>query len=230
VKVAVQSRADSGLSEEREQEQARPMTQILLRRTGNLPLSIDTDRARLIFEADSKTSTGNGKTRWHVLRIYKENPSDTPEGPNDNPDFYDYIVAIEYHSEFEPEHCDAMETVSTKDLLRELQGYNPTAKALGLPARTDKELAQNGGRNRVIHEDLKGRWEHLVSHAAEKLGLVEHRPVGRPSLSKEGESTGVVSARFTESTLAKIDTLRGELSRGEFVRKATEAYIQIKTS
>jgi hypothetical protein len=184
------------------------MSTTTLRRTGNTPYKVDDEQHKLLFDDDNGTSGPNGK-RWHWLRIF---------GGKDPA----YLISIEYRSEFEPEHCAVFESANLNDLIEALQKYDPTKYAIGLPARTDAELAKTGGRNRQIYEDLKGRWDQLVSNAAENLGIA-------PVTSAKAEKPKVaVSVLFTETMLADIDSLRGNLSREDFVLLATETLIQSK--
>jgi hypothetical protein len=184
------------------------MSTITLRRTGNTPYKIDDDH--LLFDEDSGTT---GSKRWHWLRVFRSS------GPL-------YVVAIEYRSEFEPEHCAIFELSSLETLSEALYKYDPTKYALGLPARTDADLAKNTGRNRQLYDDLKNRWIQLVAQAAAIIGLT--KPLEQPTPTKPEEPSSIVSIQFTEALLADIDALRGTLSREDFVRLATEKFIQIK--
>ena len=184
------------------------MSTITLRRTGNTPYKINDDH--LLFDEDSGTT---GSKRWHWLRVFR----------SDNPL---YVVAIEYRSEFEPEHCAVFELASLEALSEALYKYDPTKYALGLPARTDADLAKNTGRNRQLYDDLKGRWTQLVAQAAKTVGL--NKPLEQPTQAKPEEVSNTVSVSFSEELLADIDALRGASSREDFVRLATEKFIQIK--
>ena len=195
------------------------MPQYTLPRTGDMPYQYSSEDYRLLVDCDSKTAKSQ---RSHRVRLFSSNNLALP-----------FLIAITYESKFEAQFDEVIVLPLEQGIdaaYKTLQRYDPLKRAQGLPTRTDKEATQNNGRNRQINADLKARWELLLSTVAEKLGLVEHRAVGRPTISKEGEGSEVISTRFPTSQLAKIDQLRGELTRSEFVRKATDAYILIKTS
>ncbi len=185
-----------------------------LPRTGDKPYQYNSEDYEVLADCDSKTPKSQ---RWHRVRVFSSRSLAFPP-----------LVAISFESTFEPKHDEVWECQSLAHVFLKIRTHDPLQYVIGLPERTDKELAQNGGRNRQLRADLKGRWDLLVSTVAEKLGLSSHQPPGRPTIDPEGGPSELVGVRFAESDLKDIDELRGKESRQDYIRKAIRFFNQAK--
>jgi hypothetical protein len=173
-----------------------------LRQTGNAPYLLDA-QAKLLFDEDNGTSSGIGGKYWHWLRVF--------QAPDNS-----FVAAIEFR-ERDSDHCLVLRADDAQSIVASLQKYDTSKYVIGLPARSGEELTRDGGRNKVLLDDIKQRWEDLVSRTAKELGVV---PQTQPK-----ETTQSLQITLSQETLARIDAQRGAQSREDFVRQLIDAQL-----
>lgn len=118
------------------------MQTITLNRTGDRPLKF---AGEMITEADTRENQGPGQNRWWELALYR---SDSGK----------YVLAIEYHSQWQGEHASHTAYVcdDAEDLTEAAKAHPYLAGVSGFPPGHDD-------RQQRLEASLKRCWEQGLS-------------------------------------------------------------------
>jgi hypothetical protein len=129
--------------------------QIVLRRDGDAPLAF---RGERIATADTRETQGDGQNRWNEVAIYR-----TAGGR--------YVVAIEYHTQWQGEagtreaHALGPDLADVAECLRTTI---PVPEGIGYPPGD-----QYADRQARMEASLRRRWEAMVGRILSEIGAAE---------------------------------------------------------